>query len=151
MPKAKKPAIKTIKLSTDQIEALIGASRLGITLESWVAHLTQTAINSFDTHSQRYTVFVGETINDIKKQTGVDHEYYSYANDKEQMAMLEKFVYDTCEKYQKEEESFTEKNAKHEYTHRNKSRGWLIILIIGIVILTVGGGLNWFFQLLFGL
>ncbi len=151
MKDTKKPALKTIELTTDQIEALLGASRLGITLESWIAHLTQTAINSFDTHSQRYTMLVVSAIEDIKKQSGVDHEYYSYANDKEQMAVLEKFVYDTCEKYQKEEKSFTEKNAKHEYTHRNKTRGWLIILIIAIVVLTVGGGLNWFFQLLYGL
>lgn len=147
----KKPETKTIKLTQDQIEALLGASRLGITLESWVAHLTQTAINSFDTHSPKYTMLVVSAIEDIKKQSGVDNEYYSYGNEKEQMEIIRKFVYDTCEKYQKEEKSFTEKNAKHEYTHRNKSRGWLIILIIAIVILTVGGGLNWFFQLLYGL
>jgi len=147
----KKPETKTIKLTQDQIEALLGASRLGITLESWVAHLTQTAINSFDTHSQKYTMLVVSAIEDIKKQSGIEGEYYSYGDNKEQMATLEKFVYDTSDRYQREEESFAEKNAKHEYTHRNKTRGWLIILIIVISVLTVGGGLNWFFQLLFGL
>lgn len=51
----------------------------------------------------------------------------------------------------KKEVSWTEKNAKHEYTHRNKTRGWLIFLIIAISILVFGGGIDWIFEFLFSL
>lgn len=49
------------------------------------------------------------------------------------------------------EQSWSEKNAKHEYMHRNKTRGWLIFLIIAISILVFGGGIEWIFEWLYSL
>lgn len=88
----------TIEVTDRELSYLFGAIRLGVWLEGWCAGLTQTVINSYDTHSYRWCIPVLKVLDDIKNKSGVKEERKEYGENEYSIKLIEKFVAKECEK-----------------------------------------------------
>lgn len=94
----------TIKLKMPRFcaEQMMGALRLGLTVESMCADMVMCSLQSFDTHSMKYGSNIAWIIKQIGKQTKLTrkHEDYGYAYD-EPMEVLMKFSSEEAKKGEK--------------------------------------------------
>ncbi len=88
----KKKVKLTIVATEWELSELFGAIRLGVWLEDWCATLTQTAIDSYDTHSYKWCMRVLHQLEDMEKQTGITYESKEYAQDDWAVSLIEAFV-----------------------------------------------------------
>lgn len=63
-----------------------------------VAGLSQTAINTYDTHSYKWCMSVLKVLDDMKKESGVTEEWKEYSESDYAIELLGKFVEEECEK-----------------------------------------------------
>ena len=91
----------TIEVTDRQLSYLFGAIRLGVWLEDWCAGLSQTAINTYDTHSYKWCMPVLKVLDDMKKESGVTEEWKEYGDSDYAIGLIGKYVEKECEKNNK--------------------------------------------------
>jgi len=88
----------TIEVTDRELSYLFGAIRLGVWLEDWCAGLSQTAINTYDTHSYKWCMPVLRILDDMKKESGITEEWKEYGECDYAIEHIGKFVGEECKK-----------------------------------------------------
>lgn len=89
-----------IKLKDWHIPHLLGAIRLGITLEDWCSDAFFIETCSSDSQTPHWQSVVVGAKQEIIKQSGIDKERFAHARDK-QLESLAKVLYREFEKWQR--------------------------------------------------
>jgi hypothetical protein len=92
----------TLELTDRQLSYLFGAIRLGVWLEDWCAGLSQTAVDTYDTHSFRWCMPILWILEDMKKQSGFSEEWKGNGESDYAIELIEKFVEKECKKNRSE-------------------------------------------------
>ena len=108
-----------IKLKAWQVPYLLGSARLGIWAEDWCASLVQTNVNCYDTHSGKWILQVGNIIQQIKEQTGVQKEDKEYAEENMTLELIDKWVEEEC---QRNCEAWNEAEAREYKAYQEKEK-----------------------------
>ena len=88
----------TIEVTDRELSYLFGAIRLGVWLEDWCACLSQTAVDTYDTHSSRWCIPVLWILKDMKKKSVIKEEWKESGESDYAIKLISKFVKNECKK-----------------------------------------------------
>lgn len=99
----------TIKLKKWEISLLLGSARLGIWVQDWCYKLNSCISGLYNTNAGRWIISVGEIINKIKSQTGINKEN-KYLGITFRLQLIEDIICTNCYKYLNERDKAKKEN-----------------------------------------